>query len=100
VSAWRCCRASSYRYQSFGYYISLLAEARGHRPRQHAGTIEGLQPQKMVPVLTARLAPLIEQMLAPLKADRFELDVYFGRSPVQLPNPTGSPAARRARAWW
>jgi glutathione synthase/RimK-type ligase-like ATP-grasp enzyme len=48
--------------------------------------MEDLQPQKMVPVLTAHLAPLIEQTLAPLKTDRFELSVYFGRSPIQRYN--------------
>ncbi|ANQ84933.1 RimK family alpha-L-glutamate ligase [Azoarcus olearius] len=76
----------SYRYQSLGYYVSLLAEARGHKPWPRAGTIEDLQSQNLVQVLTARLNQLVEQTLAPLKADRFELSVYFGRNLAQRYN--------------
>lgn len=70
----------SYRYQSFGYYVSLLGEARGHQPCPRAGTIEDLQSPNLVPVLTAQLAQLVDQTLAPLEGDRFELSVYFGRN--------------------
>ncbi|MGE5384308.1 MAG: RimK family protein [Betaproteobacteria bacterium] len=68
----------SYRYQSLGYYVSLLAEARGHKPLPHAGTIEDLQSQNLVRVLTAELAELVDQTLAHLKSTRFELSIYFG----------------------
>lgn len=73
----------SYHYQSLGYYVSLLAEARGHQPWPRAGTIEDLQSEKLVQVLTSQLAQLVEQTLAPLTAEHFELNVYFGRNPVQ-----------------
>ena len=33
----------SYRYQTLGYYVSLLAEARGHKPLPRVNTIEDLQ---------------------------------------------------------
>ncbi len=33
----------SYRYQSTGYYVSLLAEARGHRPFPDLTTIQDLK---------------------------------------------------------
>jgi glutathione synthase/RimK-type ligase-like ATP-grasp enzyme len=68
----------SYRYQSLGYYVSLLAEARGHKPLPHAGTIEDLQSRNLVGVLTAELAELVDQTLAHLKSTRFELSIYFG----------------------
>jgi glutathione synthase/RimK-type ligase-like ATP-grasp enzyme len=68
----------SFKYQSLGYYVSLLAEARGHRPRPRAGTIEDLQSQTLVKVLTSELAQLVEQTLAPLKSKHFDLSVYFG----------------------
>lgn len=42
----------SYRYQSLGYYVSLLAEARGHKPLPRVGTIEDLQSQTLVRHLT------------------------------------------------
>ncbi|BAL24963.1 RimK family alpha-L-glutamate ligase [Azoarcus sp. KH32C] len=70
----------SYRYQSMGYYVSLLADARGHRPWPRAGTIEDIQSQNLGQVLIANLAQLVDQSLEPLKADRFELSVYFGRN--------------------
>lgn len=73
----------SYRYQSLGYYVSLLAEARGHKPWPRAGTIEDMQSKNLVQVLTAQLAQLVEQTLAPLKSEHFELSVYFGRNLAQ-----------------
>lgn len=73
----------SYRYQSMGYYVSLLAEARGHKPVPHAGTIEDLQSLNLVRVLTDELAELVNQTLAPLKSSQFDLSVYFGRNLAQ-----------------
>jgi glutathione synthase/RimK-type ligase-like ATP-grasp enzyme len=70
----------SYRYQSSGYYVSLLAEARGHKPLPKVGTIEDLQSQNLVRYLTEDLTALIQRLLAPLTADEFMLRIYFGRS--------------------
>lgn len=69
----------SYRYQSLGYYVSLLAEARGHKPMPRAGTIEDLQSQNLVRLLTDDLTELVEQTLEPFAADNFQLSIYFGR---------------------
>ena len=70
----------SYRYQSLGYYVSLLAEARGHKPLPSAHTIEALQSKALVRVLTEDLDDLIQQSLGPIKSDQFELSIYFGRN--------------------
>ncbi|MEW5769579.1 MAG: RimK family protein [Pseudomonadota bacterium] len=70
----------SYRYQSLGYYVSLLAEARGHRPLPSAHTIEDLQSQALVRVLTEDLDALVQRSLAPIRSDAFELSIYFGRN--------------------
>ncbi len=70
----------SYAYQSLGYYVSLLAEARGHKPWPRAGTIEDLQSHNLIQLLTGQLSQLVEQTLAPLKSDHFELSVYFGHN--------------------
>jgi glutathione synthase/RimK-type ligase-like ATP-grasp enzyme len=70
----------SYRYQTLGYYVSLLAEARGHKPLPRANTIEDLQSRNMVRLLTEGLDDLIQKSLAAVKSDTFELDVYFGRN--------------------
>ncbi len=70
----------SYRYQTLGYYVSLLAEARGHKPMPRANTIEDLQSQNMVRLLTEGLDELIQKSLATIKPDTFEFDIYFGSS--------------------
>jgi glutathione synthase/RimK-type ligase-like ATP-grasp enzyme len=70
----------SYRYQSLGYYVSLLAEARGHKPLPRANTIEDLQSRNRVRLLTEGLDEPIQESLAPIKSDAFELSVYFGHS--------------------
>ena len=70
----------SYRYQTLGYYVSLLAEARGHKPLPRASTIEDLQSQNMVRLLTEGLDELIQKSLKTIKSDTFELSIYFGRS--------------------
>lgn len=70
----------SYRYQSLGYYVSLLAEARGHRPLPRAHTIEDLQSRGLVRFITQDLDDTIQRSLAPIRSDRFELSIYFGRN--------------------
>jgi len=70
----------SYRYQTLGYYVSLLAEARGHKPLPRVNTIEDLQSRNMVRLLTEGLDELIQKSLAAIKSDTFELDIYFGRN--------------------
>ena len=70
----------SCRYQSLGYYVSLLAEARGHKPLPRANTIEDLQSRNRVQLLTEGLDELIQKSLAPIKSDAFELSIYFGHS--------------------
>lgn len=70
----------SYRYQSLGYYVSLLAEARGHKPLPRAATIEDLKSPNLVRLLAEDLEESIARVLAPLRSERFELSIYFGRN--------------------
>jgi glutathione synthase/RimK-type ligase-like ATP-grasp enzyme len=70
----------SYRYQTLGYYVSLLAEARGHKPLPRSNTIEDLQSRNMVRLLAEGLGDLIQKSLKPIKSDTFEFDIYFGHS--------------------
>jgi len=78
VKVFNLCR--SYRYQSLGYYVSLLAEARGHKPLPRVNTMEDLQSQNLVRLLTEDLDELVQKSLAPIKSDAFELSIYFGRN--------------------
>lgn len=70
----------SYRYQSLGYYVSLLAEARKHKPLPRVGTMEDLQSLNLVRLLTEDLDESIQKLLAPIKSGSFELSIYFGRN--------------------
>lgn len=70
-----------YSYQSAGYYVSLLAEARGHRPLPDVATLRRLHGRG--PVIGPELHQLIQQSLAPIQSDEFTLSVYFGRNLAQ-----------------
>jgi glutathione synthase/RimK-type ligase-like ATP-grasp enzyme len=69
------------RYQGRGYYVSLLAEARGQRPIADVKTIENLRSDAFVQALAAELQPLVEKTLHHNDSERFQLDVYLGRHP-------------------
>ena len=70
----------SYRYQSIGYYVSLLAEARHHKPVPTITTIQDLKSQSMVRAYSDELDDIIQKSLASLQSREFVLSVYFGRN--------------------
>lgn len=70
----------TFGYQKVGYYVSLLAAARGHRPMPTVETLHDLRLSPVVRLASEQLERLIERSLGHLKGDRFELSVYFGRS--------------------
>lgn len=78
VRVFNLCR--SYSYQSVGYYVSLLAEARGHRPFPDVYSLMSMRSQQVVRFISDDLEELIQKSLAPLKSNRFDLSIYFGRN--------------------
>jgi len=72
--------AGSYRYQSRGYYVSLLAEARGHKVIPSVKTIQELNAPGIVRFLPAEVDTLVQQSLRRIKSDDFTLTVYFGEN--------------------
>jgi glutathione synthase/RimK-type ligase-like ATP-grasp enzyme len=70
----------SYGYQSLGYYVSLLAEARGHKPLPSAATIQDLKTQSVIKVFSEDLDELIQKSLEHLQSGEFELSIYFSRN--------------------
>jgi len=80
----------SYSYQSLGYYVSLLAEARGHRPRPDIVTIQDLKSATLSRIRADDLDDLIDRTLRPIKSERFELSIYFGRTLAQRDQRLGS----------
>lgn len=70
----------SYSYQTSGYYVSLLAEARGHKPLPSVTTIQDMKSQAFVRLVSEDLDALIQQNLAPIQSEKFTLSIYFGRN--------------------
>lgn len=70
----------SYRYQGMGYYVSLLAEARGHRSFPNITTIQDLKSQSIIRIISDEVDTLIQRSLSRIRSSRFDLDIYFGKS--------------------
>ncbi|WP_151636693.1 RimK family protein [Noviherbaspirillum aerium] len=69
----------SWRYQSEGYYVSLLAEARGHQPLPDVEAMKDLQSDTLVQDIGERLGNLIDCAFARTEEDVVDLNIYFGQ---------------------
>jgi glutathione synthase/RimK-type ligase-like ATP-grasp enzyme len=70
----------SYSYQSVGYYVSLLAAARGHKPLPSISTLQDLKLSPVVRIASEELDDLIQASLSRIKSKQFDLTVYFGHN--------------------
>lgn len=77
----------SYRYQSLGYYVSLLASARGHKPFPDVATIQDMKTQSIIRVASDELDGLIQKSMAPIQSKEFVLSIYFGRNLAKRHDP-------------
>lgn len=85
---WADCRdtrifnlCDSYAYQDHGYYVSLLAEARGHAPLPDVRSIEDLPTDTSRDAVNDSVLDMLQHALVGVTADRSSFDVYFGRHP-------------------
>ncbi|MEN9835305.1 MAG: hypothetical protein RL011_1498 [Pseudomonadota bacterium] len=78
IRVFNLCR--SYKYQTIGYYVSLLAEARGHKPIPSVSTIQDMKSQAIVKLAADEIDELIQKSLHDVKSDEFVLSVYFGKN--------------------
>jgi glutathione synthase/RimK-type ligase-like ATP-grasp enzyme len=69
-----------YRYQTTGYYVSLVAAARGHKPLPQVATFQDLRSAPVVRLASQELDAKIQKALKSIKSDKFVLSVYFGRN--------------------
>jgi RimK-like ATPgrasp N-terminal domain len=67
----------SYAYQTAGYYVSLLAAARGHRTMPGVATIQDMKSRSLLRA-DDELEELIQRSLHKIVSKRFELSIYFG----------------------
>ncbi len=72
--------ARNYGYLGQGYYVSLVAEARGHKVIPSIATLQALSRKEFWLIETDEIPAQLHKDLAHLGTDRFELSVYFGRN--------------------
>ena len=70
----------SYRYQSAGYYVSLLAAARRQRPFPDLMTVLDMKSRTLVRAVDDELDALVQRSLDGIRSDRFTLSIYFGKN--------------------
>ena len=78
AAVYNMCR--NYRYQAIGYYVSLLAAARGHRPLPSVATLQDLRISPLIRIASEDLQKVTQRSLASIKSDEFLLSIYFGRN--------------------
>lgn len=78
ATVYNLCRR--YGYQTVGYYVSLLAAARGHRPLPSVATLRSLGEGTAVRTVSNELDSLIQRSLKRIKGNEFALSIYFGRN--------------------
>jgi glutathione synthase/RimK-type ligase-like ATP-grasp enzyme len=72
--------ARNYGYLGQGYYVSLVAEARGHKVLPNISTMQSLSKKEFYLIETDDLNAQIQKDLAKITDSKFELSVYFGRN--------------------
>lgn len=68
----------SYQYQSMGYYVSLLAEARKHKVLPGVTTIQDLRFPSILREDAQDFDDMIQASFKDIKTDKVEFDIYFG----------------------
>ncbi len=71
---------NSYKYQSFGYYVSLLASARAHRAIPNVTTIRDFQDVGVIRAIADDIDESIQKALDKYGERKFVLNVYFGQT--------------------
>jgi glutathione synthase/RimK-type ligase-like ATP-grasp enzyme len=71
---------NAYRYQSTGYYVSLLAAARGHKAVPDITTIQDTKAHSIVRIKCDELEQLMQKSLASVSENDYTLNIYFGKS--------------------
>ncbi len=71
---------NSYRYQSLGYYVSLLASARDQRAIPNVTTIRDFKDVQLIRSLAVDIDELIQENLQKIESKTFSLNIYFGHT--------------------
>ncbi len=69
-----------YHYQSTGYYVSLVAAARGHYPMPSVQALQDMRHNVVIRRASHNLTMQIQRSLKTVHGDTFELSIYFGKN--------------------
>lgn len=78
VRVFNLCRR--YRYQSEGYYVSLLAMARRHTAIPNLTTLLEMRSRTMVRAVDDELEESIQRTLRKIQSSEFVISIYFGEN--------------------
>jgi len=78
VKVLNLCR--SYKYQTIGYYVSLIAAARGHYPIPSVKATQDLKQSLIIKRASHDLHTQIQKSLEHVQGENYELNIYFGRN--------------------
>ena len=70
----------SYQYQTEGYYVSMLAEARGHKVLPEASTLQDLRFPSIIRDDAFDFDAVIQNTFKNEPYDRVEFNIYFGHT--------------------
>jgi glutathione synthase/RimK-type ligase-like ATP-grasp enzyme len=71
---------NSYNYQTIGYYVSLLAQARDHKALPSVHTIQDVLNVSLSKLISQDTHEEIQHSLHDIKGDEFVLSLYFGQN--------------------
>lgn len=71
---------ASYRYQKKGYYVSLVAEARKHRPLPAVDTVQDTKLPSIIRLLSSGLDEAMKRALTAIEGTSFDVDIFFART--------------------
>ncbi len=78
LRVYNLCR--SFAYQSIGYYVSLLASARGHKALPEITTIQDLKLAESPSIINDEIEVLIERSLGRIESSHYVMNIYFGEN--------------------
>jgi glutathione synthase/RimK-type ligase-like ATP-grasp enzyme/ribosomal protein S18 acetylase RimI-like enzyme len=71
---------NSYRYQTMGYYVSLLASARDQRAIPNVTTIRDFKDLQLIRSIANGIDEVIQTSLQKIESKTFVLNIYFGHT--------------------
>jgi glutathione synthase/RimK-type ligase-like ATP-grasp enzyme/ribosomal protein S18 acetylase RimI-like enzyme len=72
--------SNSYRYQSLGYYVSLLASAREHRAIPNVTTIRDFRNVSIIRTIARDIDDLLQKSLEKVTENTVTFSIYFGQT--------------------